>query len=124
MIFVVNRLASFVKGLAHNNNGVLIMAIPSMMNIKTRDGWHKSIAIIHFTYQTLCFYSSKTVSHTNGGIRGMRDRLWIFCGDYTFRVFDLYPRGISDISEDESKMKTLNPIYTINIIYIILKCPK
>ena len=38
------------------------------------------------------------ISHAKGGIRGMRDRLWIFCGDYTFRVFDLHPRGIRDIS--------------------------
>ena len=60
------------------------------------------------------------ISHAKGGIHGMRDRLWIFCGDYTFRVSDLHPREIRDISEDQSKMKTLPPIYTINIIYIIL----
>ena len=60
------------------------------------------------------------ISHAKGGIRGMRDRPWIFCGDYTFRVFDLHPRGKRDISYDQSKMKTLPPIYTINIIYIIL----
>ena len=69
---------------------------------------------IHFTEQgtqVQCLYfkqihsvdwrlrlSSKHLSHAKGGIRGMRDRLWIFCGDNTFRVFDLYPRGIRDIS--------------------------
>ena len=38
-------------------------------------------------YQKLC-----QLLHAKGGIRVMRDRLWIFCGDYTFRVFDLHPR--------------------------------
>ena len=60
------------------------------------------------------------LSQAKGGIRVMRDRMWIFCGDYTFRVFDLHPRGIRDISKDQSKMKTLPPIYTLNIIYVIL----
>ena len=60
------------------------------------------------------------LSHAKWEIRGMHDRLWIFCGDYIFRVFDLHPRGIRDISEEQSKMKTLPPMYTTNIIYIIL----
>ena len=33
------------------------------------------------------------VSRAKGGIRGMCDRLWICCGDYTFRMFELHLAG-------------------------------
>ena len=53
-------------------------------------------------------------------IREIWNRLWVFCGDYTFGVFDLHPRGIRDIVYDQSKIKMLPPMNTNKFIFIIL----
>ena len=42
--------------------------------------------------------------HALGVIREIWHRLWIFCGDYTFGVLDLHPRGIRDSVYDQSKI--------------------
>ena len=56
--------------------------------------------------------------HALGVNREIWNRLWIFCGDYTFGVLDLHPRGIRDSVYDQSKIKILPPMYT-NISLII-----
>ena len=57
-------------------------------------------------------------------IRRYCNRLWIFCGDYAFRVFNRHPRGKRDIVEDQSKAKLLPPMCTKTFIYDILYCLK
>ena len=64
------------------------------------------------------------VSRALGVIRRYCNRLWIFCGDYAFRVFDRHPRGKRDIVEDQSKAKLLPPMCTKTFIYGILYCLK
>ena len=61
---------------------------------------------------------------TRDVIRHFGDMLWIFCGDYTFRVFHMYPRGKRDIVGDQSKVEILPLRWTINFINDILKCLK
>ena len=64
------------------------------------------------------------MSSALGVIRRYCNRLWIFCGDYAFRVFDRHPRGKRDIVEDQSKAKLLPPVCTKTFIYDILYCLK
>ena len=64
------------------------------------------------------------MSRALGVIRRYCNRLWIFCGDYAFRVFDRHPRGKRDIVEDQSKAKLLPPMCTQTFIYDILYCLK
>ena len=56
--------------------------------------------------------------HALGVIRGIWNRLWIFCGHYTFGVLDLHPRGIRHSVYDQSKIKMLPPMYTNNLLII------
>ena len=60
------------------------------------------------------------MSRALGVIRRYCNQLWIFCGDYAFRVFDRHPRGKRDIVEDQSKVELLPPMCTITFIYDIL----
>ena len=49
----------------------------------------------------------RVLLHTWSVIRRYRNLLWIFCGDYTFRVFVRHPHGKCDIVEDGSKVKNI-----------------
>ena len=69
------------------------------------------------------FYSkkrAKQVLRAIGVRRRQCNRLWIFCGDYAFRVFDRHPRGKRDIVGDQSKVELLPPMCTKTFIYDIL----
>ena len=48
-----------------------------------------------------------SVLHALVVIRGIWNRLWIFCGDYIFGVLDLHPRGMRDIVYDQSENKNV-----------------
>ena len=53
-------------------------------------------------------------------ICGIWNRMWIFCGDYTYGVFDLHLRGLRDSVYDQSKMKMLPPMNTTKFFFNIL----
>ena len=79
---------------------------------------------VFHSFQSSMKLSQWSMSRALGVIRRYCNRLWIFCGDYAFRVFDRHPRGKRDIVEDQSKAKLLPPMCTKTFIYDILYCLK
>ena len=80
--------------------------------------------VYHVVFIIMSRHNQQPVSRAVGVIRRYCNQLWIFCGDYAFRVFDKHPRGKRDIVEDQSKVELLPPMCTITFIYDILKCLK
>ena len=62
------------------------------------------MACLYLKFDQVYTVNGLHVSRALGVIRRYCNQLWIFCGDYDFRVFDRHPRGKRDIVEDQSKV--------------------
>ena len=80
----------------------------------TSRAWAAKCADRELRGQLSAYCKLRGMSRALGVIRRYCNQLWIFCGDYAFRVFDRHPRGKRDIIEDQSKVELLPPMCTIN----------